>query len=112
MQEVKAHSLLNKVPLLTRVVGQLFDDQPLNTAPTAVQLLNPQSVRQRRQFIQMAIQLGYTVFLQLLPASNAGRIENVRSRIKPFRAGRYLIETDHASYMVRFDQVRYIAHLD
>ena len=102
MQEVKAHSLLNKAPLLTRVVGQLFDDEPLNTAP-AVRLLNPQSVQQRQQFIQTAIQQDYTVFLQLLPASDAGRVENVRGRIKPLRAGRYL---------VRFDQVRYIAHLD
>ena len=111
MQEVKAHSLLNKAPLLTRVVGQLFDDEPLNTAP-AVRLLNPPSARQRQQFIQTAIQQDYTVFLQLLPASDAGRVENVRGRIKPLRAGRYLVKTDHASYMVRFDQVRYIAHLD
>lgn len=43
MQEVKAHSLLNKAPLLTRVVGQLFDDEPLNTAP-AVRLLNPRQL--------------------------------------------------------------------
>lgn len=112
MQEVKAHPLLNKAPLLTRVVGQLFDDEPLNANPATVRLLNPQSAQQRQQFIQAAIQQHYTVFLQLLPASDAGRVENVRGQIKPLRAGRFLVTAGHVSYVVRFDQVRYIAHLD
>lgn len=112
MQEVKAHSLLNKAPLLIRVVGRLFDDEPIAASQPAVRLLNPQSADQRQRFIQTAIQRHYTVFLQLLPASEAGRVENVRGQIKPLHAGRYLVTTPHASYMVRFDQVRYIAHLD
>lgn len=112
MQEVKVHSLLNKAPLLTRVVGQLFDDEPIAENQREVQLLHPQTQSQRRRFIQTAIQKHYTVCLQLLPASDAGRVENVRGQIKRVRPDLYLLTNDHISYIFRFDQVRYIAHLD
>lgn len=114
MQQLTTHSLLKETPqLLNRVIGQLFDDEPIKaTTHHEVTLLTPQPAKQRKLFIDQAIKKAYRVTLQVIPASKEGFAENVKGRLKKLGSQRYLLVNQDVNYILSFDQIRYIAHLN
>lgn len=114
MQQPKSYSLFKETsPLLSRVIGQLFDDEPIrHRQHTDVTLLKPQPAAQRRQFLRQAIDRHYRVLLQVVPAGSDGFPENIRGYVKKLGQQKFLIYNHNLIYAVSFDQIRYIIHQD
>ena len=50
------------------------------------------------------------VLIQLMPINNDGYPVNVRGTVKKLDNKRYLIQNQNVSYVVNFNQIRYIAN--
>lgn len=113
MQQLNAHSLLKETPrLINQVIDQLFDTTPVTAKHEDVTLLTPQPVDQRRSFLHQAIKHHYKVVLQVVPAGSEGYPENIRGRVQALGKQRYLLTNRDVTYLLNFNQIRYIAHLD
>lgn len=112
MQQPKSYSIFKETPqLLTRVIGQLFDDKPIQQPDhSRITLLNPQPVFQRRRFLRQAVDQHYQVTMQVVPAGQDGYPENIHGTVKALSNDKYLLSNHNVTYVVTFDQVRYIIH--
>ena len=75
-----------------------------------IQLLTPQPAKQRLSFLNKTITNGLPVLIQLMPLNNDGYPVNVRGTVKKLDNKRYLIQNQNVSYVVNFNQIRYIAN--
>lgn len=113
MQQLKAHSLLKDTPrLINQVIDQLFDTTPTNIKHKDVTLLTAQPAKQRQHFLQQAIKYHYEVTLQVMPASKEGYPENIRGQVTALSKQKYLLTNQDINYILNFNQIRYIAHLE
>ena len=69
-----------------------------------IQLLTPQPAKQRLSFLNKTINNGLQVLIQLMPINNDGY------PVKKLDNKRYLIQNQNVSYVVNFNQIRYIAN--
>lgn len=110
MQQVNQPTLLQRAPqILTRTIHRLLTEDPVFIP--RVKLLTPQPATQRRLFLNRAIQERWSVFFQLMPKTAAGYPVNTYGRVKPLDNHHYLINSQQTTYVVDFDQIRYIANL-
>ncbi|WP_288659197.1 hypothetical protein [uncultured Limosilactobacillus sp.] len=110
MQQVNQPTLLQRAPqLLTRTIHHLMTTEPVFVPQ--VRLLTPQPVHQRRLFLDRAISAHWSVFFQLMPKTAEGYPVNTYGQVNPLGNDRYLINSHQTSYVVGFDQIRYIANL-
>ncbi len=75
-----------------------------------IKLLTPQPAKQRLSFLNKTISNGLRVLIQLMPVNNDGYPVNVRGTVKKLDSKRYLIQNQNVSYVVNFNQIRYIAN--
>ncbi len=68
-----------------------------------IRLLTPQPAKQRLSFLNKTISNSLQVLIQLMPV-------NVRGTVKKLDSERYLIQNQNVSYVVNFNQIRYIAN--
>ena len=110
MQQVTQPTLLQRAPqILTRTIHHLLTEDPVFVP--RVKLLTPQPASQRQLFLDRAVQEHWSVFFQLMPKTAAGYPVNTYGRVKPLDDHRYLISSRQTTYVVDFDQIRYIANL-
>ena len=110
MQQVNQPTLLQRAPqILTRTIHHLMTADPAFVPH--VKLLTPQPSKQRQLFIKRAIQERWSVFCQLMPKTAEGYPVNTYGQIKALTDHRYLIRSRQTTYVVSFDQIRYIANL-
>lgn len=93
----------------TKLRRLLDNDFPVSNKQ--IELLTPQPVKQRLSFINRTISDGLKVLFQLMPINNDGYPVNVRGTIKKLDNKRYLIRNRNVSYVVNFEQIRYVANI-
>lgn len=76
----------------------------------SIRLLTPQPAKQRLSFLNKTISNSLQVLIQLMPVNNDGYPVNVRGTVKKLDSERYLIQNQNVSYVVNFNQIRYIAN--
>lgn len=110
MQQINQPTLIQRAPqLLTRTIHHLLDADP-GSIPQ-VKLLTPQPASQRQRFLDQTIDRHWSVFFQLMPKTAEGYPVNTYGQVKPLGDHRYLIRSRKTTYVVDFDQIRYIANL-
>lgn len=110
MQVIDRPTILTKTPLLfNKAIRHLLT----TSAPVLpqVKLLTPQPLFQRRLFIKWAITDHLHVFFQLMPTTRAGHPVNVTGQVKKYGDDHFLITSKNTFYLVKMDQIRYIANL-
>ena len=75
-----------------------------------IRLLPPRPAKQRLSFLNNTISNSLQVLIQLMPVNNDGYPVNVRGTVKKLDSERYLIQNQNVSYVVNFNQIRYIAN--
>lgn len=110
MQQVNQPTLLQRAPqILTRTIHHLLTEDPVFIPH--VKLLTPQPANQRRLFLNQAITHHWSVFFQLMPKTTEGYPINTYGQVKSLDDHRFLIRNHKTTYVVDFDQIRYIANL-
>ena len=110
MQQINQPTLLQRAPqILTRTIHHLFTEDPVFIPH--VKLLTPQPASQRQLFLNQAIDQHWSVFFQLMPKTAEGYPVNTYGQVKLLSDHRYLIRNHKTTYVVDFDQIRYIANL-
>lgn len=105
------HSFLKSASTLINNKLQLLINDDFSSSIELPTLLTPQPDSQRHSFLERAINEGLKVVLQLMPVNSDGYPVNVRGSVKEISEGRYLIQNRNVSYVVKFNQIRYIANL-
>lgn len=109
--QIEQNPILKFTPqIISSKLHHLFEDD--TPTPKEEGLLTPQPAKQRKFFLKRAIKDKIKVSFQLMPINNDGYPVNVTGKIAELAdTNRYLITSQNVSYVVNFDQIRYIANL-
>lgn len=107
----ESRSLFKLTPqIISNKFHQLFEESATQVKEPG--LMNPQPSNQRWLFLNHAIKDRIKVFFQLMPATNDGYPVNITGHVSQLaNSKRFLITDQNVSYVVNFDQIRYIANL-
>ncbi|MBC8744554.1 hypothetical protein H5W18_08140 [Lactobacillus sp. Marseille-P7033] len=110
IMQIEQKSLFKFTPqIISNKLRHLFEES-LNDDQTG--LLTPQPAQQRQLFLKRAIKDKIKATFQLMPINNDDYPVNVTGNIAQLAdTDRYLITNRNVSYVVNFDQIRYIANL-
>lgn len=96
--------------IISKKLRHIFEETPADDQQAG--LLTPQPAKQRQLFLKRAIKDKIKATFQLMPINNDGYPVNVTGNIAQLaNSNRYLITNQNVSYVVNFDQIRYIANL-
>ncbi len=94
------------------IVKRMFGGAIMQIEQKSIFKFTPQPAKQRQLFLKRAIKDKIKATFQLMPINNDGYPVNVTGNIaKLANSNRYLITNQNVSYVVNFDQIRYIANL-
>ncbi|WP_367950446.1 hypothetical protein [uncultured Limosilactobacillus sp.] len=110
IMQIEQKSLFKFTPqIISNKLRHLFEESPNDDQAG---LLTPQPAQQRQLFLKRAIKDKIKATFQLMPINNDGYPVNVTGNIAQLAdTDRYLITNRNVSYVVNFDQIRYIANL-
>ena len=95
--------------IISNKFHHLFDTPTTKHYP---ELMQAQPLCQRRLFLKRAITDKLNATFQLTPVTAEGHPLNVTGKVSQLAdSNRYLIVNKNVNYVVRFDQIRYIANL-
>lgn len=108
--QIEQKPFLNFTPeVISNKLRRLFEEKPTNHQEG---LLTPQPAKQRQLFLKRAIKDRIKATFQLMPINSDGYPVNVTGNITELaNTNRFLITNHNVSYVVNFDQIRYIANL-
>ena len=109
IMQIEQKSIFKFTPqIISKKLRHIFEETPADDQQA--ELLTPQPAKQRQLFLKRAIKIKAT--FQLMPINNDGYPVNVTGNIAQLaNSNRYLITNQNVSYVVNFDQIRYIANL-
>ncbi|MDE6949296.1 MAG: hypothetical protein K2O90_07420 [Limosilactobacillus sp.] len=111
IMQIEQKSIFKFTPqIISKKLRHIFEETPTDDQQAG--LLTPQPAKQRQLFLKRAIKDKIKATFQLMPINNDGYPVNVPGNIVQLaNSNRYLITNQNVSYVVNFNQIRYIANL-
>lgn len=111
IMQIEQKSIFKFTPqIISKKLRHIFEETPADDQQAG--LLTPQPAKQRQLFLKRAIKDKIKATFQLMPINNDGYPVNVTGNIAQLaNSNRYLITNQNVSYVVNFNQIRYIANL-
>lgn len=111
IMQIEQKSIFKFTPqIISKKLRHIFEETPADDQQAG--LLTPQPAKQRQLFLKRAIKDKIKATFQLMPINHDGYPVNVTGNIAQLaNSNRYLITNQNVSYVVNFDQIRYIANL-